>query len=141
LGLDADTHLEPAGDGTFAGAIADGWATPRGPLGGYVMALVLRGMLLAVDDPGRQPRSLTMHFLRPPQVGPITVRPVVERAGRSLTTATARLEQEGRLLGLALGAFSTPWEGPLLADAPMPRVEPPAGRDVPVPELPGGGYP
>jgi hypothetical protein len=31
-------------------------------------------------------------------------------------------------MGLALGAYSVPWEGPLLDDSPMPRVEPPDGR-------------
>ena len=101
------------------------------------MAIVLRAMLLAVDDDARQPRSMTMHFLRPPVVGPVVVRPVVERAGRNLTTATARLEQDGTLLGLAVGAFSPAWDGPLLAGAPMPDVAPPASRDEPVPDLPG----
>ena len=131
MSFDDDTRLEPAGAGVWEGAIADGWQTPRGPLGGYVQAIVLRGMQLAVADDARQPRSMTMHFLRVPQVGPITVRATVERAGRTLSSVTARLEQDGRLLGLAMGAFSTPWEGPLLDDAPMPGVAPPAERHAP----------
>jgi len=69
-----------------------------------------------------------MHFLRPPQEGPVTVRATVERSGRNLTSVSGRLEQEGKLMGLALGAFSTPWESPLLDDAPMPQVDPPQGR-------------
>jgi acyl-CoA thioesterase len=111
-------------DGAFQGAVAEGWSTPRGPLGGYVMALVLNGMMLATADPERQPRALTVHFLRPPHAGPVTVRPTVERAGRTLSTVTARLEQDGRLIALALGAFSTAWPGPFLSDAPMPDVAP-----------------
>ena len=122
--FDDATKLTPDGDGALIGAVADGWNTPRGPLGGYVMAIVLRGMQAAVADDARQPRSLTVHFLRPPHPGPVTVRPVVERAGRTLTSVTARLEQDGKLIALALGAFSTPWESPLLDDAPMPEVEP-----------------
>ena len=110
--------------GAYAGAVADGWHTPRGPLGGYVMAIVLEGMRAAVDDEARMPRSFTVHFLRPPHPGPVTVRPVVERTGRTLTTVTARLEQDGKLIALALGAFSTPWESAELTDAPMPDVEP-----------------
>ena len=51
--FDEDTALTPAGDGVWEGAIADGWATPRGPLGGYVMALVLRAFEEAVADPAR----------------------------------------------------------------------------------------
>ncbi len=137
MSFDEDTGLRPAADGVWEGAIADGWQTPRGPLGGYVMAIVLRGMELAVEDPGRQARSATMHFLRVPQQGPVTVRTTVEREGRSLSTVSARLEQDGELLGLALAAYSKPWEGPLFDDeAPMPDVEPPEGR-----EPLGGGPP
>jgi len=121
--FDDVTSLSPDGDGAYTGAIADGWNTPRGPLGGYVMAIVLRGMQAAVADDERQPRSFTVHFLRPPHTGPITVRPVVERVGRTLTTATARLEQDGRLIALGIGAFSTAWESPHLGGAPMPEVE------------------
>ena len=116
--------VTPGADGAYEGVVADGWNTPRGPLGGYVMAIVLRAMQAAVADDARQPRSFTVHFLRPPHPGPVTVLPVVERTGRTLTSVTARLEQDGKLIALALGAFSTPWESPLLGDAPMPEVEP-----------------
>lgn len=128
MGLDQDTELRPLADGDFGGRILESWWTPRGPLGGYVMAILMRGVLLVVDDVERQPRSLTVHFLRPPQSGPVVVRPRVEREGRSLTTVTARLEQEGELLALAVAALSRPWPGPLFDDAPMPEVEPPGER-------------
>jgi len=127
--FDADTALTPVGDGEWEGAIADGWATPRGPLGGYVMALVLRAFSEAVADPGRSPRSATMHFLRPPVVGPVTIEATVERAGRSLTTVSGRLKQDGKLIGIALSAYSAPWESPALPDEPMPTVDPPEGRE------------
>ena len=138
MSFDDDTSLRPDAGGAFSGAIAEGWETPRGPLGGYVMAIVVRAMQLAVGDDARQPRSITMHFLRPPHAGPVTVRPVIERTGRTLTTATARLEQDDRTIGIALGAFSTAWEGPLLADAPMPAVEPADPARSSERELPGG---
>jgi len=128
VGFDDETALRPAGDGVWEGAIADGWGTPRGPLGGYVMAIVLRALELVVDDPERTPRSATMHFLRVPQVGPVTVRAKIERQGRSLTSVSARLEQEGKLLGLALGAYSKAWPGPTLDESPMPEVDPPDAR-------------
>ena len=118
MGLDADTALRPAGEGAWEGEIAPGWETPRGPLGGYVMAIVLRGLELAVDDPERQPRSATMHFLRVPVSGPVTVQAAVEREGRSLSTVSGRLEQDGKLLGLALGAYSKPWPGPAARRGP-----------------------
>jgi acyl-CoA thioesterase len=127
--FDVATGLEPAGDGVWHGAIVDGWATPRGLLGGYVMALVLRAFELAISDSGRSARSATMHFLRPPAVGPVTVEVTVERSGRSLTTVSGRLKQEDKLIGIALGAYSAPWESPFLPDAPMPEVDPPEGRE------------
>ena len=136
MSFDDDTALRPAGDGAWEGAIADGWATPRGPLGGYVMAIVLRALELVVDDAARTPRSATMHFLRVPEVGPVTVRATIERAGRSLTTVSGRLEQDGRLLGIALAAYSKPWPGPLLPAPQMPEVKPPEARSPTAGELP-----
>jgi acyl-CoA thioesterase len=133
VGFDADTGLRPLGDGVYEGGIAEHWWTPRGPLGGYVMAIVLATMERELGDPGRPPRSLTVSFLRPPAAGPVTVRASVERAGRSLSSVTARLEQDERAMALAFASFSVPWEGPLLDEAPMPDVEPP---EETTPELP-----
>jgi acyl-CoA thioesterase len=137
--FDEDTALTPAGDGAWEGAITGGWDTPRGPLGGYVMALMLRAFELAIADPERSARSVTMHFLRVPEVGPVTLRARIERAGRSLSTLSGRMEQGGKLLGLAIGAYSVPWESPELGDQAMPAVEPPQGRE-PVGDL-GRGTP
>ena len=131
MSFDSDTALEPAGDGAWQGAIADGWDTPRGPLGGYVMALMLRAFELATGDPERRPRSATMHFVRAPEPGPVHVAATVERAGRSLSTLSGRMHQDGELVGIALGAYSRAWPSPVLRDSRMPEVEPAAGRDAP----------
>lgn len=136
-GFDDDIALTPVGDteNAWDGEIAPGWHTPRGPLGGYVMAIIMRGLELAVDDPTRSARSITTHFLRPPTDGPVVVRAAVERAGRSLTTVSGRLEQDDKLIALAVAAYSTAWEGPLLAKAPMPEVEPPNPDHRPPPDV------
>lgn len=131
MGFDEDTALRRTGEGSFEGTIADGWQTPRGPLGGYVMAIMLRALALAVADPRRPPRSATMHFLRVPEPGPVELEATVERAGRSLTTVSGRMSQHGSTIGLALAAYSAAWEGPLLEDAPMPDVAPPDPREAP----------
>jgi acyl-coenzyme A thioesterase PaaI-like protein len=135
--LDHDIALEPSRDGAWDGAIAAGWETPRGPLGGYVMAILMRGLELAVDDPARAARSVSVHFLRPPTPGPVTVSAGVERAGRSLSTVSGRLDQDGELIALALGAYSKPWESPAFDSAPMPEVEPPPpqAREAPAEPL------
>ena len=95
------------------------------------MAFVLGALEETVGDAERQARTATMHFLRAPEPGPVTVSAVVERAGRSLTTVSGRMEQQEKLIGLALGAYSKPWPGPLLDEAPMPEVEPPE-PDLPI---------
>ena len=90
------------------------------------MALMLNGLDLAVGDPARGAPLVHDAFPAPARrPGPITVRTRVERAGRTLTSVSGRLEQDGKLMGLALGARSRPpWESPLLDEAPMPDVEP-----------------
>lgn len=133
MGFDEDTALRPRDGGGYEGTIVERWWTPRGPLGGYVMAILLRGMLLEAGDDARQPRTLTVHFLRVPEAGPVTVTAEVERAGRSLTTVSGRLEQDGKPLALGLAALSGPWPGPHLSEAPMPDVEPPGPRESPDP--------
>jgi len=110
----------------FAAVVSPEWRAGRGPHGGYLAAMLLRALVEAVEDPGRAPRSLTIHYLRAPEPGPVTITTVLERAGRSLSTLTARLEQDGRLMAIALSAFSVPWSAPEVSEIEMPRV---AGPD------------
>jgi acyl-CoA thioesterase len=105
------------------------------------MALIVRALEQAVADPARQARSLTVQFLRPPAEGTLTIRPVIERAGRGLTNASARMEQEGKLIALSLATFAGPRESPELREEPMPEVEPPGEREQPRRELPGTDAP
>ena len=128
MGLDEATALRAAGDGSYEGDVDARWWTPRGPLGGYVMALAMRALMLAVDDASRPPRSLTLYFLSSPKAEPVTLRPLVERTGRSMTMASVRMEQSGVPVALGLAAFSGPWSGETLDESPMPEVEPPAPR-------------
>lgn len=134
--FDDEIALTSRGGGTFAGVVADSWTAPRGPLGGYVMAILLHALELAVADAARSPRSLTVHFLRPAREGPVVVRPVVERAGRALTTATARLEQDGKAVAIGIGAFSSAWPAPEVGESTMPSVAPPAEAAEPLPGAP-----
>lgn len=133
----------PAAAGTtrrFEARIDRGWWILRGPNGGYVAAILLRAMQAAVGDDERAPRSLTVHFLSPPEEGDARVETRIERAGRSLSTATARLLQGGRPKALAIGAFSRPREGPTLHHAQRPDVAPPesiAPLERPEPPEPG----
>jgi acyl-CoA thioesterase len=123
--FDRDTEVRALGGGAFEGRIDGGWWIVRGPNGGYLAAILLRALAAAVGDPERAPRSLTVHFLRPPAEGPVRIETRLERVGRTLTTATARMLQEGRLQALAVAAFAKPRQAPELHHAVMPEVEPP----------------
>ena len=50
-----------------------------------------------------RPRSITLHYLRPPAAGPLRIDVVVERTGRTLSTLSARLTQDDRLCVIAIG--------------------------------------
>ena len=127
----AVTPLEGSGaERSYAASVADGWRAGRGPHGGYLAAIILRALTLSVADPSRAPRSLTIHYLRAPVPGPVTLQTTLERQGRSLCTLSARMEQEGKPIALALAAFSVPWPGAELVDLRMPEVAPPEGREA-----------
>jgi acyl-CoA thioesterase len=138
--FDADTAVAAAGDGVWEATISDRWAVPRGPNGGYIAATMLQALTAAVDDPARAPRSLTLHYLRPPAAGQgAQIHVTVERAGRTLTSLSARMLQGGRTMVLALAAFAADF--PTAADyaTPAPAVGPPPAELhtlTPAPGLP-----
>jgi acyl-CoA thioesterase len=123
--FERDTAVTAEEPGRYRARIDPGWWILRGPNGGYVAALLLRAMSDAVGDAARRPRSLTVHFTSPPVEGETEVATCVERAGRSLSTVSARMTQEGALRALALAAFSRPRRGLELDQARMPEVPPP----------------
>jgi acyl-CoA thioesterase len=138
----SDTAVVPDGPGHYTATINRGWWIERGPNGGYLAAIVLRAILAEVDDPARRPRTLTLHYLRPPVEGPCEVTVTVERAGRGMTSVSARLAQDGRDCIVALAALGLDRAGPELHDHPSPavarpdalppRADPPAGApDIP----------
>jgi acyl-CoA thioesterase len=123
--FDRATAVSPVRPGVWS-AVCDGaWSAPRGPNGGYLAAIVLRAMVARLADPAREARSLTLHYLRPPADGEVQIEVAVERAGRSVSSLSARLSQDGRLCVLALAAFALDF--PSAADyAPVAPSVPPA---------------
>jgi acyl-CoA thioesterase len=122
--FDRDTAVAALGDGRYTATVASGWRAGRGPHGGYLAAMLLRALVATVDDPERTPRSLTIHYTRAPEPGEVEIEVTVERAGRSLTTLSARMAQGGRTTALALAAFSVPWHSPGADELPMPELAP-----------------
>jgi acyl-CoA thioesterase len=111
----------------------------RGANGGYLMAVALRQMLAMVDRP---PRSLSAYLLTPVTADAVEVPVTVERAGSSMTTASARIEQDGSTAAIVVGSFGTGSDSVERLDVVMPRVPPPAEcrplLDKPVPGADAG---
>ncbi|MFL5845966.1 MAG: acyl-CoA thioesterase [Solirubrobacteraceae bacterium] len=127
------TAVTAQGGGRYSAVASPEWFAPRGPNGGYLAAIVLRAMQHEVADPGRHPRSLTLHYLRPPAAGAIEIAVTVERAGRRLSTVTARVTQAGRDCVLVLGAFSEDFDFAAAYAEPAPEVaRPEAVAEIPL---------
>jgi acyl-CoA thioesterase len=132
-GLEADTALEPVGENRWRAQVSERWWILRGPYGGYLSALLMRALLAAVGDPGRPPRSLTVHFVDAPAVGPVEIAARVERTGRSATSVSLRMEQDGRPMALALASAGSRRDDQPTWDELRPPAVPGPGE---CPELP-----
>jgi len=132
--FERDTAVEEIGGGSYRAHVSSGWFTPRGANGGFLAAIVLRAIVACEHDALRAPRSLTLHYLRPPVEGEVRIVVIEERRGGRLTTYSARMEQDGRVCILALAALSQDFASSLNYGATMPDVPPPDGlvaRDDP----------
>ena len=124
--FELDTSVNEVDPGVFEGHVNRDWWIVFGPNGGFLAAMIVKAMGAAVDDHTRAARSLTVHYTSAPKEGPVRIRTTIERAGRSLTTVSARMEQEDQLIALAIGAFSSPRTAAIeFSDARAPTVPPP----------------
>lgn len=99
-------------DGEFEAAIPDGWQQGKGAFGGLVLATVTRACEAQLADAGRPLRSMTAELVGPVMPGAARIRVEVLRAGRSVTTLAARLEQAGEVQAHAVLSFGAPRGGP-----------------------------
>ncbi len=134
--FDRDTGITPLDRGSFEAQIDRGWWVIRGPNGGYIAAIIQRAISAVEDDKDRKPRSLTLHYISPPVEGKALIETRVERRGRSLSTITARMSQNGALRALALAAVSSPRESHEFYHAAMPNVPPPEDLPSAQPNIP-----
>lgn len=126
MSFDADIAVRQDSPGTFDLDVPAHWQVGRGTTnGGYVAAVITRALEEAVGDPGRFPRSLTVHYLARCGPGPARVAMTVERQGRTLTNLSARMSQGGAVVALALAAFGGPRPGLDFQHQPMPEAPPP----------------
>ncbi|GEM_PF-506138 len=133
--LEEETALTREADGRYVREVGPGpfWGVVT-PHGGFLMALAMHAMMREVDDAARRPRVLSQHFLGSVKPGPLVIDVTVERVGRGVTSVSARLSSNDRLVGLATALFSLDAEGPDFLDEPMPEV---VGPDEPDTEMLG----
>ncbi len=120
-----DTRLVRRGETRFEARIDPGWWIIQGPNGGYVAALITRALEAVVGDADRRPQSLTIHYLSPPVEGSAEIDVCVERSGRTMSSLTARLTQNGKLRALAIAAHGMARRSPSHFEGQMPEVQPP----------------
>lgn len=122
-----DSAVEALGDGRYRAHVTPSWSAPIGPNGGYIAGMIVRALEAEIGDPDRALRSLTLHYLRSPAVDEdAEVAVAVERAGRSVTSASVRLTQassEGPCI-VGLAALSVPIETALDYSTAMPELPP-----------------
>jgi len=106
--FERDTAVAVVGPGRYRADLDAAWWIALGPNGGYMAAVLLRAIEASVGDPARAPRSLTVHYVSRPEGGAVEIHTTAERAGRSLTTVSARMVQGDRLIAVALAALSRP---------------------------------
>ena len=128
--FERDTAVHPRGDGSFDCRLAEDWWVVAGPNGGYIAAILSRALLAAGGGDSRPLRSLTVHYLRAPSAGSARVEVDVERRGRTVSFASARLIQDERPCALALAVLADGREGLQLEHAAPPEVAPPEEIDA-----------
>ncbi|SDN16596.1 thioesterase family protein [Allokutzneria albata] len=124
------TTVRPMGDGSFTGELAADWTIGGKPHGGYLLALMTRTALSAVDPGGANgldPLSVSADFLHTPELGPVLVRTSVAKAGRTVTVVQAELLQRGRTCVHAMITVGRlPDAVPAWSDLPDLPADPPA---------------
>ena len=116
-----DTAVTRVGPGTFTAELHERWSSLVGIHGGYTAAIVANAITAAVDDPSRALRSFATQFASVPGAGPVHIEVTVERTGKSMTTTSARLLQDGRVLQVAHAANSPARPGLAYDDQVRPR--------------------
>ena len=137
-----DTPADGAGTRSFQGQVQPAWNIGSNPNGGYLLALAANALRQATPT-HTDPLSITAHYLRPGAAGlPCRIDVQVLRSGRTLSTASATLSQDGqpRLAVLAsMGDLGAP-AAPVLS-LPPPDIPPPEHCTARSAEAQGVGLP
>lgn len=126
--LDTSLRLEPLEPDVFQSQTDQTYWNLIGPYGGWIAALLLKTALHDITE-GFEPVAITVDFLKAPPEGPVVLRRVCDRAGR--TTAFWRVTLEapgGTLCARAMITLAPHRETLDFSDYSMPSV--PAAASV-----------
>ncbi len=141
-----DTALQQIADGHFTGQVSPAWNIGTNPNGGYLLSIVMNALARTLAHP--DPITVTTHYLRPGvSDAPCDIHVDVLRSGRSVSTARARLVQEGKTrlevmctfadLGVSAGVdteFTVPCPELPPIDVCVPRTGSTQGVNLPISE-------
>ncbi len=123
--FDADVAVTPIGDGQYQASVHRHWWIMVGPNGGLIIAQLAKAIEVELNDPTRQLRTITVHYLRPPAEGAVDITVEAVRVGRSVAFMRATMSQDGKAIATALAASSPSWDTPFaFNNQPPPQVEP-----------------
>ena len=114
------TAVTPDGDDRYVALIPEGWDIGGKANGGVLMTIAARAMAAAADRP--DPVTVTAHYTAPGDAGALSIATDVLKAGRRLSTVSARVSQNDRALLQVTGAFGdlATMDGPSLVTATRP---------------------
>ena len=135
--LDADTALEPLGDGAFQGRASARYCNVGGSFGGFVSAIALKAALLHPASLG-DPIALTVNFAGPLADGELTVHARAARTNRSTQHWQMEVAQGGEVVATATAVFAVRRQTWSSTESVFPQVPPfdavqplPPGRSTP----------
>lgn len=137
----AATLVEPMEPGHYRSRYEAAWYQGRGAYGGVVAGQVLRALEHHLNDARRPVRSLTVHFCSPAVEGVADVHTRIERAGKLVTHATARVEGSGGVVAVATATFGAARGGApgyqefVMPEVPAPETLTPVSEDAPMPDF------
>jgi acyl-CoA thioesterase len=138
--FDDDTTLEPAGEGRFRATLGEGWRVGRAPNGGFLAALGAGALSRVLPHP--DPLTVTTHFLRRLDAGPVDCEVETIRTGRTQSSGQVTMSQGGREAVRLLAVYGdlAAAAGPTRVSAAPPDLPPPdrwpSSRDLEATRLP-----
>lgn len=125
--LATECELDRTGEGIYERDCSKVWWGFQALHGGYVMALAQSAIAAEVSAHGGEEMGLhhcSLQYLRPFVDGPLRIEVTLERKGRTMANATARMWSGGKLAGLVLASFAIHRPVAEYRTATMPDVAP-----------------